>query len=133
MKRLICRVVTGTLLCCAGFAQTQPAVQPGSGVPSVLPAATPLGTGPFKAIMQVDPTLAKHTAYRPNDMRTVGSSEWPIMAWGNGACAADGNEDHHRRQQWSDDCAHDDIGQRQAYSQGVAESDARAGSVHERR
>ena len=41
--------------------------------------------------MEVDPTLAKHTVYRPDDIRAVGSAKLPIMAWGNGACAADGN------------------------------------------
>jgi dienelactone hydrolase len=91
MKRLIYCVITSALLCCAGLAQTPPAAQPGSNTPSVLPAATPLGTGPFKAIMEVDPTLAKHTVYRPNDMSTVGSSKLPIMAWGNGACSDNGN------------------------------------------
>jgi hypothetical protein len=85
MKRLICCLATLAFLCCAGFAQTPPAAQP------VLPAATPLGTGPFKAIMEVDSTLAKHTVYRPNDMRAVGSAKLPIMAWGNGACSANGN------------------------------------------
>ena len=91
MKRLIYCVTTLALLCCAGLAQTPPAAQPVSNVPPVLPAATPLGTGPFKAIMEVDPTLAKHTVYRPNDMSAVGSAKLPIMAWGNGACSADGN------------------------------------------
>jgi hypothetical protein len=91
MKRFIHCVTALAFLCCAGLAQTPPAAQPVSSVPPVLPAATPLGTGPFKAIMEVDPTLAKHTVYRPNDMSAVGSTKLPIMAWGNGACAADGN------------------------------------------
>jgi hypothetical protein len=81
MKRLIYCVAALALLYCSGSAQTPP----------VLPATTPLGTGPFKAIMEVDPTLAKHTVYRPNDIHAVGSAKLPIMAWGNGACAADGN------------------------------------------
>jgi hypothetical protein len=67
------------------FAQTP------SDVPPILPAGTPLGTGPFKSIMEVDPTLAKHTVYRPNDMGAVGSATLPIMAWGNGACGDNGN------------------------------------------
>jgi len=92
MKRLIYCVAALALFCCAGFAQTPPpAEQPASNAPKVLPATTPLGTGPFKAIMEVDPTLAKHTVYRPNDISAVGSAKLPIMAWGNGACAADGN------------------------------------------
>ena len=91
MKRLIYCVTALALLCCAGFAQTPQAAQPESNVPAVLPAATPLGTGPFKAIMEVDPALAKHTVDRPNNMSAVGSSRLPIMAWGNGACSANGN------------------------------------------
>jgi hypothetical protein len=91
MKKLICCVTAFALLSFSGFAQTPPAEQPGASTPKVLPAATPLGTGPFKAIMEVDSTLAKHTVYRPNDMSAIGSTKLPIMAWGNGACAADGN------------------------------------------
>jgi hypothetical protein len=81
MKSFIVCLAVFALLCCAGFAQTTP----------VLPAATPLGSGRFKAVMEVDPSLAKHTVYRPDDMKAAGSSKLPIMAWGNGACAADGN------------------------------------------
>jgi hypothetical protein len=92
MKRLICCVASLAFLCCAaGSAQTPPTEQPASKLPQVLPATTPLGTGPFKAIMEVDPTLAKHTVYRPNDVNALRSAKLPIMAWGNGACAADGN------------------------------------------
>jgi len=91
MKKFIHCATALAFLCCAGLAQTPPAAQPVSSMPPVLPAATPLGTGPFKAIMEVDPTLAKHTVYRPNDMTVVGSAKLPIMAWGNGACSADGN------------------------------------------
>ena len=94
MKRFICCCVAAlALLCYSGSAQTPPE-QPASATPKVLPATTPLGTGPFKAIMEVDPTLAKHTVYRPNDISAIGSAKLPIMAWGNGACAADGNAFH---------------------------------------
>ena len=91
MKRLLYCCTALALLCCVGYAQTPPAGQPASNVPQVLPAKTPLGTGPFKAIMEVDPILPKHTVYRPNDISAIGSAKMPIMAWGNGACAADGN------------------------------------------
>jgi hypothetical protein len=91
MTRFASCVIIAAVLCCAGFAQTPPAGQPGSKLPNVLPASTPLGAGPYKAIMEVDPTLAKHTVYRPNDMNAVGSVKLPILAWGNGACSADGN------------------------------------------
>lgn len=91
MKRLIYCMTALVLLWGAGFAQTPPAAQPAPEVPPVLPANTPLGMGPFKSIMEVDPALAKHTVYRPDDMSRVGSTRLPILAWGNGACAADGN------------------------------------------
>ncbi len=91
MKRLLYCFTAWALLCCVGYAQTPPAGQPASNVPQVLPAKTPLGTGPFKAIMEVDPILPKHTVYRPNDMGAIGSVKLPTMAWGNGACVADGN------------------------------------------
>jgi dienelactone hydrolase len=91
MKKLFCGFPILMLLCCAASAQTTPAAQPGSATPSVPSASTPLGTGPFKAIMEVDAGLAKHTVYRPNDMSAIRSTSLPIMAWGNGACAADGN------------------------------------------
>jgi hypothetical protein len=91
MNKLIYCVAALAFLCCAGSAQTPTTAPPASNAAKVLPATTPLGTGSFKAIMEVDPTLAKHTVYRPNDISAVGSAKLPIMAWGNGACAADGN------------------------------------------
>jgi dienelactone hydrolase len=91
MKKLVYCVAALALFCFAGFAQAPPSERSASKVPPVPPASTPLGTGPFKAVMEVDPTLAKHTVYRPNDMKAVGSASLPIMVWGNGACAADGN------------------------------------------
>ncbi len=32
------------------------------------PPSTPLGSGPYPALMEVDPSLATHTVYRPADM-----------------------------------------------------------------
>ena len=91
MHRDICGLVLSTLLFCAVLAQAASAAQPAPPAVQVLPATTPLGTGSLKAIMEVDPTLARHTVYRPKDMNAVGSAQLPIMVWGNGACAADGN------------------------------------------
>ena len=54
-------------------------------------AETPIGSGPFKAIMEVDRGLATHTVYRPADLAALGSTKMPIVAWGNGACANAGN------------------------------------------
>ena len=46
------------------------------------------GTGPFKAIMATDASLATHTIFRPVDLSVFGEkNKLPIIAWGNGACA----------------------------------------------
>jgi len=46
------------------------------------------GTGPYKALMVSDSTLATHTIFRPEDLSRFGKKEkLPIVAWGNGACA----------------------------------------------
>lgn len=46
------------------------------------------GTGPFKALMASDRTLATHTVFRPQDLGAFGKkAKLPIIAWGNGACA----------------------------------------------
>jgi dienelactone hydrolase len=69
------------------FAQPAPpaVVQP------VAPAAdTPLGSGPFPAVMVTDPSLPTHTIYRPANLAAVGGRV-PVVVWGNGACANAGN------------------------------------------
>ncbi len=46
------------------------------------------GTGPHKALMASDRTLASHTVFRPKDLTGFGpETKLPIIAWGNGACA----------------------------------------------
>lgn len=46
------------------------------------------GTGPHKALMATDSTLATHTIFRPQDLRPFGKkAKLPIIVWGNGACA----------------------------------------------
>jgi hypothetical protein len=46
------------------------------------------GTGPYKALMASDSTLATHTVFRPKDLSGFGrKTKLPIIAWGNGACA----------------------------------------------
>jgi hypothetical protein len=46
------------------------------------------GTGPYKAVMASDRTLATHTIFRPKDLGAFGKrNKLPIIAWGNGACA----------------------------------------------
>ena len=49
------------------------------------------GSGPYKAVMEMDSTLPDHTIYRPEDMSTLNAVTLPLVIWGNGACANTGN------------------------------------------
>jgi dienelactone hydrolase len=51
--------------------------------------ATPLGSGPRKAIMATDDSLPAHVLYYPADFRR--GRKLPFIAWGNGACINAGN------------------------------------------
>jgi hypothetical protein len=48
------------------------------------------GTGPYPAVMEVDPALPDHVVYRPADLAAVGQGKLGVFIWGNGACADDG-------------------------------------------
>jgi len=58
----------------------------GTGAPL---AQTPLGSGPYRAVLEVDPRLPTHTLYHPVDLAAVG--RLPVVLWGNGACANAGD------------------------------------------
>ena len=60
-------------------------------IAAYMPPETPLGTGPYKAIMESDSSLPTHTEYRPKDLAALGSKKMPVVAWGNGACVNTGN------------------------------------------
>ena len=46
------------------------------------------GTGPYKAIMMEESSLATHTIFRPQDISKFGKNNLlPILVWGNGGCA----------------------------------------------
>lgn len=59
-------------------------------VSNPVPAAALLGSGPYKAAMEVDPGLATHTIYHPANLAAV-RGKMPVVVWGNGACANEGN------------------------------------------
>jgi dienelactone hydrolase len=61
----------------------------GSAAGAQVPAATPMGSGPHRAILEMDPRLPTHTLYHPADLATAG--RMPIVLWGNGACANAGD------------------------------------------
>jgi dienelactone hydrolase len=46
------------------------------------------GSGPYKAIKEVDPTLANHVVYRPATLPT--DRKLGVIVWGNGGCREDG-------------------------------------------
>ena len=54
---------------------------------------TPLGTGPYKAIMMEDPSFTNHTLYYPANLAAAveAGGKLPVIVWGNGACLNAGN------------------------------------------
>ncbi|MDH4125835.1 MAG: alanine and proline-rich secreted protein Apa [Gammaproteobacteria bacterium] len=50
---------------------------------------TPLGSGPYPAVMATDPGLPEHVFYHPVDLDAAG--ELGIVVWGNGGCLHAGN------------------------------------------
>lgn len=53
-------------------------------------AAAPQTTGPYAVVIEEDPSLPGHTIYRPQNLSAV-EGKLPVIAWGNGACAAGGD------------------------------------------
>ena len=70
------------LISTKGPAQTRGGVQPPRPI---------TGSGPYKAVMEMDAGLPDHTVYRPEDMAALNGANLPIVVWGNGACANAGN------------------------------------------
>ena len=80
----ISRVVPLALLI---FCWQSAAQNPGGAQP---PGASP-GSGPYKAVMEMDASLPDHTIYRPEDPSALNGAKLPIVIWGNGACDNSGN------------------------------------------
>jgi dienelactone hydrolase len=76
-----------TVLCAPAFAAQQG--DPRDSGNSDIPATTPMGSGPYAAIMDVDRGLPTHTLYRPVELDKAG--KLPVVVWGNGACWNVGN------------------------------------------
>ena len=87
---LACLAAAGLSLASDGGPQVAqaPAAQ---SAPKPIPADKPLGSGPYKAVMEADPGLPTHTVFRPGDLAALGPNKLPIVAWGNGACVNVGN------------------------------------------
>jgi dienelactone hydrolase len=58
--------------------------------PYVMPD-TPQGSGPYPAVMEVDPSLPTHTVYRPGNLAALRTTRLPIVVFANGACVNVGN------------------------------------------
>ena len=67
-----------------------PISAPGQYISTPAPDSAALGSGPYKAVMEPPPGLPTHTLYRPADMAAA-KGKLPIIAWGEGACANEGN------------------------------------------
>jgi hypothetical protein len=59
-----------------------------TGVLAAPAQARPGGTGPYPADYETTLRLRSHTVYRPENLPS--GIRLPIVAWGNGACSADG-------------------------------------------
>jgi hypothetical protein len=59
--------------------------------PSPIAPPEPAGSGPYKAVMEMDAGLPGDTIYRPKYLSTLGTTRLPIVLWGNGACVNIGN------------------------------------------
>ena len=99
-SRAAVRVVFLTTICAASAWAQKPTPTPlmdGRGFP--LPFGVqpyfkpdyPLGSGPYKAIMAVEPGLSAHVAYYPADLAQLGARKLPVVIWGNGSCLYAGN------------------------------------------
>ena len=75
------------LLLCASA--TGHAGQEPKGTPPEAPV--PAGSGPYKAIMEMDRGVPGDTIYRPENLSTLDGTRLPIVLWGNGACVNIGN------------------------------------------
>jgi hypothetical protein len=92
MKRTANKMFWRIVLCLAlpGVIYAQSASAP-LPYPSYVTPDTSQGTGPYPAVMEVDPSLPTHTVYRPADLAALGKEKLPVVAWGNGACINAGN------------------------------------------
>lgn len=74
-----------------GLALSPPLSAQERPAPSAQGLAAEKGSGPYPAMMEVDPSLARHVVYRPHDLSAFGGArKLGIYVWGNGACSDDG-------------------------------------------
>ena len=79
--------ISSVVLIALIFCSQSAAQNPGGSRP---PETTP-GSGPYKAVMEMDAGLPDHTVYRPENLSALNGAKLPIVVWGNGACVNAGN------------------------------------------
>jgi len=57
---------------------------------ALLAQTMPETTGPYKVVMELDPSLPNHTIYRPEQLARV-KGKLPVVTFGNGGCQNAGN------------------------------------------
>ena len=87
MKPRPTRISSVVLLALLIFGRHSAAQNPGG---SQSPGTSP-GSGPYKAVMEMEAGLPDHTIYRPEDLSALNGTKLPIVVWGNGACVNVGN------------------------------------------
>ena len=63
--------------------------------PEYKPNDTPLGSGPYKAILATEPGAEELVAYYPANLSALGTAKLPVLVWGNGSCTYNGNKYRH--------------------------------------
>ena len=70
-------------------------LDPQNPQPAYMPVGTPLGSGPYKAIMATEPGAENLVAFYPADLSALGEARMPVLLWGNGSCTYRGNKYRH--------------------------------------
>ena len=63
--------------------------------PAYVPNSTPLGSGPYKAILATELGAEELVAYYPANLLALGTTKLPVLVWGNGSCTYNGNKYRH--------------------------------------
>ena len=61
------------------------------GVQPYFKPDVPLGSGPYKALMAVEPSLPSQVTYYPANLSQLRGKRMPVVIWGNGSCLYVGN------------------------------------------
>ena len=75
----------------AAIGAMAPAVCRAQHVSEPVSQTAALGSGAYKAIMEADPGLKGFTVYRPQNLAALRAHKLPIVVWGEGGCANEGN------------------------------------------